>query len=186
MTLPYPKPTTREMARKNAVYYAEEAARHMQPGHLIENIRANLETAKTWAAIALAFPEDPDIQVLMVDDRPVSSYPVLEDGPEFDPRPMAERNGFEDPDATSVMHVQPPVEPSVGHVGPSGRDGGTIVVDPIAWDVLRALAIRYVTTSINRAVTVDLADEDTGIRGWDMQFSRMPDSSVIHVSVTRA
>lgn len=179
-TLPYPKPTTREMARSNAVYYAEEAAINMQPGGMVERVRFYLEASKTWAAIASTFIDDDLVQIL-ADDIPVPGYPPLTDGPE----PVVGVD-YADPDATSVM--QAPVQPSVGHVNRSGRIGGmdgTLVVDAVAWDVLRTLGIRYVLGSINRGVTIDLNDEDTEAVAWELQFSRMPDSPVVHVSVNR-
>ncbi|MET0416532.1 MAG: hypothetical protein ABW022_10985 [Actinoplanes sp.] len=157
MNLPFPKPTNREMARQNAIYCAEQNM---------------IDRSQAWSAIAATFPEIEYVQ-LIADDRPEP--------------PAVERlgGGTEpvDPDATAVMEL-----PSVGHVQPSGRPegmNGTITVDAVAWDVLRTLAIRHVLTSMAKGVTVDLMDEDTGPHVWELQFSRMPGSEIVHVSVSR-
>jgi hypothetical protein len=182
-SLPFPKPTTREMARKNAVHYAEEAASSMQPGGTVSKIQVYLEAANAWAAIAATFPFDGE-DALMADDRPILDPVYLGGGTEpvdnaegFDPRPMAERNGFTDPDTTAVM------QPSVAHVEATDRTAATITVDAIAWDVLRAVAIRHVVSSMERGVTIDLDEERHSV--WALQFSRMPDSAMVHVSVNR-
>lgn len=187
MTIPYLKPTTRDQARRNAIYFAEAALE----GNGMGSADLDLHHAQAWSAIAMTFPEEPTYVVddlSGVQERVVQAYTdPLHNAEGFDPREMADRNGFGDPDATAVLEL-PRRDPSVGVVGASGLPPGvhaTVSVDAVAWDVLRLLAIRYVLGSIQRGVTVDLTDEDTGPRVWSLEFTRMPDSPIVHVSVSR-
>jgi len=171
MNIPFLVPSTRQEALSNAVYYASEADRNMEPGGVLTRVEYFLRAADAWSRIALSFPEGPAGSQLEPWKKPLP-----------DPGPLELL-----PDTTVAMTL-PPVKPSVGHVIASGRPpgvDGTLVVDAVAWDVLRTLGIRYVLGSINKGVTIDLNEEDTEAVAWDLQFTRMPDSSVIHVSVHR-
>jgi hypothetical protein len=63
MSLPYPKPITREQARLNAIHYAEEAGPNMTAGAPMAHGQGYVLLAKAWAAIADTFPFE-DTQVM--------------------------------------------------------------------------------------------------------------------------
>jgi hypothetical protein len=54
-------------------------------------------------------------------------------------------------------------------------------VDAVAWDVLRALAARYVLSSMDKHATVDLSEHE--VERWELKMTRMPDSGVVQVFV---
>jgi hypothetical protein len=197
VNVPHPEPTTRAEARANAISLMFDRDHLHMAGHR----DAHLTAAHVWSQIALTFPEEPTIVVDNYSDFPRQ---VMEDeypdpvrnpnDPELEPWQADTSTDVErrpqdlgDVEATMVLEL-PRRQPSVGHVEPSGNIGGmapTIQVEAVAWDVLRVLAIRYVLSSIQRGVTVDLTDEDTEAVAWDLQFARMPDSPIVHVSVSR-
>lgn len=61
MTLPYPKPLTRDQARRNAIHFAEAAHACVENG---QPTAANLALSQSavWSGIAHTFPEDERIQ----------------------------------------------------------------------------------------------------------------------------
>lgn len=64
--IPFPRPTTREEARSNAIYFAGEVA-HRTTEHADASVTISAEAqARLWAAIAQTFPEDP---TLLADDQ---------------------------------------------------------------------------------------------------------------------
>lgn len=149
---PFAKPRNRYEARENAQWYAGEN---------------QYDASLAWSAIAETFPHE--------------EY-------ELDPRPMAERNGFVSddtailttPGASNTMVLRPSeMAPTAFEDMPPHR--GRVNVDAVAWDVLRALAARYVLSSMDKHATVDLSEHE--IDRWELKMTRMPDSGVVQVFV---
>jgi hypothetical protein len=174
LSMPYPKPTTREQARKNAIHAAESANMEIAMGAQQSVGLGYAEVAKAWAMIADSFPYDTETIEVRSDDGSVTLY-----GPETsDPEQTIV---VEDP-TTAIM----PVIGSVAHVIPSGHVphlSGRIEVNSLVWDVLRVLAARYVRSSLSKRVSIDMTGDDLTTGDYDLVL-RM-DSTVVIAEPTK-
>lgn len=169
--IPYPDATTRDMARANAIElakHAEEAAGCPGDNPFPERMTS---LALVWSRITETFPFD-----------------EYEAPGEFDPREMAERNGFSDPASTQVLSTEEnyhpqPADPLRATVNPSGviTDAPLpIAVNSDLYDVLRALAMRYVAAAPERRTMVDLANLEE-MSGFGLEIVRIPGESTVMV-----
>lgn len=197
LSLPYPKPTTRGQARANAIHAAESANMEIAAGAIVSVGLGYAEVAKAWAMIADSFPYEESVMV--VDDlsgmqaelmeQVAPGYVVDESLPEGHAVAGMEDYG-KDPEQTIVAEDPTtaimPVIGSVAHVIPSGRNpglSGRIEVNSLVWDVLRVLAARYVRSSLNKRVSIDMTGDDLTTGDYDLTL-RM-DSTVVIAEPSR-
>lgn len=138
--IPFPRPMNANEARGNMLYWADKAEALVQAGGVVSVGMAAIEKAKMWAAIALTLPEVETVE-LLADDRPIASYqdPLRAPTAELEPWP-AQR----DDAPLERVPLNDPTERVPSHV----------------YDVLRALAARYVRSSLSKTATV--TDDDLG------------------------
>lgn len=146
----FPEPTTAGEARANMLHWAAIAEHQAVAGAIVGPGTAAIEKAKMWAAIALTLPET-DTITLLGDDRPLASANLYE---------VPQRPG-------TVAEV-------------IGADGTTVTVESAIWNVLRALAVGYVRTSLARKVTMDTEDvADNGDVVLRLHWQEDSDSVVV-------
>jgi len=148
MTIPYSNPTDRHEARQNAIYYAEQARS--------DGTGRDLLQAQVWADIARTFPEEGQSMTVELTGDEV----VVDDVSEYW-RNLVDKG------------VQRATAPSSGTRGADT----TMVVSTVAWDVLRALAIRYVLSSMDGQATVDFLDDNEENR--DLTLERASGFTVV-------
>lgn len=139
MTIPYPQATTRADARDNAIRLALAAEDHQVQGQ-IRPAECSAMIAEVWSHIAATFPEEERVLYALDDAAMV----------EEDHRPYP---------AQDVTEVIPRVV----------VNGDAVTVPRETWNVLRALAMRYVWSSLEHRADVDLSDMT--FQQWDFHFT---------------
>lgn len=169
MTIPFPTPENANEARGNMIYWAEMAERTAVAGAVMAPGMAAIEKAKMWAAIALTLPEA-EYTELRADDRVITRLPDVSAY-----MPSSFEVGSDSPLPEPTMHK--------GHIirAGAGTSDTTIDVDSLAWDVLRALAARYVLSSLDKQVRLTL--DDIEAPGWDLVLKHDRPTSVVTATV---
>lgn len=133
--IPYPIPTTRGQAVSNALYYAHIVEDTIVTGAPLQPGQTAFLKCQMWATIAPALPDLPDEPLtIYADDQPTL---IINDLTDVQRQMMAQQR--------------------VEHIRGSDDPAGTVTVTSAAWNILRALGIQYVLSSLNKNVVIDMA-----------------------------
>lgn len=159
--IPFPQPISRSQATANALFYAGVVEATVVAGAPLQPGQTAFLKAQMWSQIALTFPPDPEVDVIYSNDGP-----VLEWTPPHEPEPLPKG-----------ILTPAPQTPS-----------GTMTVATITWDVLRTIAARYIHTSLEKSVVVDLNDDYVlGLNGLEIHMQHLdPNSEQFRVTLVRA
>lgn len=158
---PFKNPGNRRQARANALHYAALVETIDLAGAPLQLGQDAFLKAQMWSQMAFTFPEDADDYIeLMADDQPVAVLDV--------------QTGIHTP----IMQERIAVTRSLDT---QDHDRGTVTMTSDAYDVLRALAVRYVLSSLNRVAVVQRDECENP--PWDLRMVWSPGSPSVQVMI---
>lgn len=162
---PFKNPGNRRQARANALYYAALVETIDLAGAPLQLGQDAFLKAQMWSQMAFTFPEDSDDDYieLMADDQSVAVLDV--------------QTGIQS-DLTKIIQERIAVTRSLDE---QDRARCTVTLTSDAYDVLKALAVRYVLSSLNRVAIVQRDECDNP--PWDLRMVWSPGSPSVQVMI---